>query len=224
MVATIKSLYGLNSPEVLSVLEKVPRHRFLPKRKWNEAYNDGPVSIGYSQTMSQPYTVAYMTHLLVDRVEEQESLSRIDLTRRRLARLKSKVLEIGTGSGYQAAVLSYFFGKVYTIEIIHQLADRARKSLKSLGYKNIEAKQGSGEWGWEENGPYDAIMITAGIEEVPKELLDQLRVGGVLVAPVGGGKNKVMTKFTKIKKRGKEELKKAEFGMFSFVPFVEEKN
>jgi protein-L-isoaspartate(D-aspartate) O-methyltransferase len=217
MVKKIRGDYGLDSPRVLSVMQQVPRGRFAPKIHRRSAYDDGPVAIGYGQTMSQPYTVAFMTHLLIaGRV--------ISLKRPGLARLDSRrVLEIGTGSGYQAAILSYFYNDVYTIEIIRQLAEKAGKRLKNMGYKNVFVKSGSGERGWPEKAPFDAIMITAGVEKVPDELFSQLKVGGVLVAPVGKGYDKVMTRYIKLKDSKHPKLQKKEFGLFHFVPFVEEK-
>lgn len=201
MVGEIRRKYSLSAPRVFSAMLKVPRQEFVPEEYKNSAYEDGPISIGWGQTISQPYTVAFMTNLLGLKGNE-------------------KVLEIGTGSGYQAAILSLLAKKVYTIEIIPELAARARETLERLGYKNIEVRQGSGEWGWVEEASFDAIIITAGIEEVPQALLDQLKDGGILVAPVGVGPDKVMTKFLKNKYR----IKKKEFGIFHFVPFVEEKN
>lgn len=202
MVYDIKERYGLKSPEVLSVMLQIPREVFAPKKYSDIAYRDGPVSIGYGQTMSQPYTVAFMTDLL-------------DLTG------KERVLEVGTGSGYQAAVLSRLAKEVYTVEIIRQLANRAKERLKKLGYKNVRVKTGSGEWGWEEESPFDAIIVTAGIERsVPKNLLDQLKDQGVLVAPIGKGPDKQMTKFIK---KG-NQFNKEEYGIFHFVPFVKEKD
>ena len=134
-----------------------------------------------------------------------------------------RVLEIGTGSGYQAAVLSHLAGKVYTIEIIRQLAGRARARLKKLGYKNVYVKTESGEWGWEEKAPFDAILVTAGLDNgVPQALLDQLKRGGVLVAPMGKGHDKVMTRYKKLKNSKTPKFQKKEFGIFHFVPFVEE--
>ena len=214
MVSEIKGKYGLTSPDVLSVMLQIPRHKFVPKGKKDLAYKDGPVPIGYSQTMSQPYTVAYMTHLLLGKREQGIRKKK-----------KEKVLEIGTGSGYQAAVLSKLFKEVYTVEIIPELAIRARNILTRMGNKNVHVKSGSGEWGWKEKAPFDAIIITAGLGEVvPEDLFDQLKKGGVLVAPLGIGSDKVMTRFTKLKKQRKEEIKKEKFGIFRFVPFIEEKN
>lgn len=214
MVEEIKKRYNLDAPEVASAMLQVPREKFIAKKYKDIAYSDRPVSIGYSQTMSQPYTVAFMTHLLVS--------GRVSVRGRKKNISKWRVLEVGTGSGYQAAILSHLFKKVYTIEIIRQLADRAKKRLKKLGYKNVHVRQGSGEWGWPEKAPFDAILVTAGLKKsVPQELLDQLREKGVLVAPIGSGSDKVMTKFTKAKGN---RLKKEKFGIFHFVPFVRKSN
>lgn len=207
MVYEIKERYGLDSPNVLSVMLQIPREKFVSKKYKTIAYHDGPVSIGFGQTMSQPYTVAFMTDLL-------------DLTGRQ------KVLEIGTGSGYQAAVLAELAKEVYTVEIIPELAERAKKVLKKLGYKNVHVKSGSGEYGWSDKAPFDAIIVTAGLgEKVPEELFDQLKVDGVLVAPLGAGHDKVMTRYTKTRlHQNLGEAKREEFGTFHFVPFVKEKN
>ena len=212
MVDTIKKVYGLSSPGVLSAMLKVPREKFAPKIYRLSAYTDGPIPIGYSQTISQPYTVAFMTDLLIDSSQKKEKK---DYT-------SFRVLEVGTGSGYQAAILSYLVREVYTMEIISELAEKAKKKLNKLGYKNVFVKGGSGEWGWPEKAPFDAIMITAGInEKVPDNLIEQLKIGGVLVAPVGEGYDKVMTRFTKLKNNNAKRLKKETFGLFPFVPFIE---
>ena len=234
MVREIKEKYGLSSSDVLSAILRVPRHKFVPKEKQKVTYEDAPVPIGYGQTMSQPYTVAMMTYLLLGNKEKGIGKKKL-----------KKVLEIGTGSGYQAAVLSKFFNQVYTIEIIPELAERASSTLARMGYKNVFVKKGSGEWGWKEKAPYDAVMVTAGVEKVPDELFEQLKVGGILVAPVGKGNDKVMTRFTKLRNKRTEKLKNGktlrlrsgqtkqpsnqtpklfteEFGTFHFVPFVEE--
>ena len=203
MVEEIRERYGLDSDRVLSAMLQVERDKFVSKRYRDIAYRDGPVPIAHGQTMSQPYTVAFMTDLLDLQGNE-------------------RILEIGTGSGYQAAVLSHLAKEVYTIEIIQELAERAGKRLAKLGYENVHVKAGSGEWGWKDAAPFDAILVTAGIKrEIPQDLLDQLKVGGVLVAPIGAGYDKLMTKFTK-GKSGK--LKKEKHGIFHFVPFVEEPN
>jgi protein-L-isoaspartate(D-aspartate) O-methyltransferase len=203
MTELIRKRYGLDSPKVLSAMLDTPREKFALQKYKDIAYADSPVPIGHNQTMSQPYTVAFMTHLL--------NLSGHE-----------KVLEVGTGSGYQAAILSKLAKEVYTVEIIDKLAKRAKKTLKKLGFKNVWVKSGSGEWGWEEHAPYDAIMVTAGIEnKVPKPLFDQLKGNGILVAPVGRGYDKRIFKY--IKKPGGRILKKR-FGVFHFVPFVREGN
>ncbi|OGM12126.1 protein-L-isoaspartate O-methyltransferase [Candidatus Woesebacteria bacterium RBG_16_34_12] len=220
MVDEIKKNYGLDSPQVLSVMLQIPREKFVAKLKRVFAYRDGPVDIGYGQTISQPYTVAFMTHLLVS--------DKASLRLRRKGKVISgkiknwRVLEIGTGSGYQAAILSKLVRQVYTVEIIPQLAEKAKRTLRKLRFNNVFVKSGSGEWGWSEYAPYDAIMVTAGLtEKVPQEIFEQLKVGGVLIAPIGKGYDKVMTRYNKLK-NGK--TKKREFGIFHFVPFVGEKN
>lgn len=244
MIDVIRESYGLDSPRVLAAMLQVPRHKFVSKDKRDLAYKDSPVPIGYGQTMSQPYTVAVMTDLLVSAKDKEQRARVVE---------DWKVLEIGTGSGYQAAVLSKLFRQVYTIEIVPELAVRAGSVLACLGYKNVHVKKGSGEWGWKEHAPFDAIMITAGVEKVPDELFKQLKAAGVLVAPVGKGNDKVMTRYVKLKnpsaslrtskkilrlrsgqakKLSNEltkqpnnqvtnKLKAEEFGIFHFVPFVE---
>lgn len=198
MVGQIRQRYDLDAPNVFLAMLKIPREEFVPHQYSHLAYTDSAISIGHGQTISQPYTVAFMTNLL-DLVGNE------------------KVLEIGTGSGYQAAILSLLAEKVYTIERIPELGEKAKKLLKKLGFKNIEVRVGTGELGWKEKAPFDAIIVTAGVEEIPKALFDQLNTGGVLVAPLGKGSDKVMTKFTK--RKGK--IVKEEFGVFHFVPFVE---
>lgn len=204
MISVIQNKYDLKSPEILSAMLQIPRHKFVDRKYWSESYLDKPISIGFSQTMSQPYTVAYMTHLLTEKLESFD-----------------KVLELGTGSGYQAAVLSKLFKKVYTMEIIPELAQGTKKTLKRLGYKNVFVKSASGEWGWKEKSPFDAILVTAGMEKIPNVLFDQLKINGVLVAPLGKGIDKRMTRLKKDRKNGKGKLVREEFGIFHFVPFVE---
>ena len=206
MTRLISRKYRLNSPKVLSVMEIVHRHKFAPKALQDIAYKDCPIDIGYGQTMSQPYTVAFMTHLILG-------------SKSRLQGGKTKVLEIGTGSGYQAAILSFFFDEVYTVEIVPELAKSAKDKLKKLGYDNIFVKNMSGKLGWKEEAPFDAIMITAGVKKVPQELFAQLKMGGVLLAPVGEVRDKVMTRYTK---KSKISFKIEKFGTFLFVPFVED--
>jgi len=157
---------GIHNKAVLKVMEQVPRHLFVPKKLQHMAYNDHPVPIGLEQTISQPYIVAYMTEALAPKAGQ-------------------RVLEIGTGSGYQAAVLSELAGSVYSIEIVAQLAKRARDTLKKLGYDNVQVKQGDGYAGWPDQAPFDAIMVTAAPDHVPQPLVNQLALGGRLVLPVG---------------------------------------
>jgi len=151
---------------VLSALREVPRHEFVPEAWQRFAYDDRPLPIGHKQTISQPYIVAVMTELAA--LPEN-----------------GRVLEVGTGSGYGAAVLSRVTKDVYTIEILEALADRARKTLKRLGYDNVEVRHGDGYQGWPEHAPFDAILVTAAPEQVPEPLKQQLKIGGRLVLPVG---------------------------------------
>lgn len=157
---------GVEDSRVLRAMSEVPRHLFVPEAVRSQAYEDYPLPIGAQQTISQPYIVALMTSLLDLEGDE-------------------KVLEIGTGSGYQAAVLSKLARRVYTIEILEPLAEAARRTITGLGYENVEFRVGDGYAGWSEAAPFDAIMVTAAPEKVPQPLLDQLRVGGRLVIPVG---------------------------------------
>ncbi len=157
---------GIKDERVLSAMRDVKRHMFVPQEYREYAYNDCPLPIGENQTISQPYIVALMTELLELKGDE-------------------KVLEIGTGSGYQAAILSELADQVYTIEILEPLAESASKRLKKLGYNNVTVKCGNGFLGWQEHSPYDAIIVTCAPKEVPLTLIKQLKDGGRLVIPVG---------------------------------------
>ena len=159
---------GVLDETVLAVMKKVPRHRFVPSSQIDSAYEDTPLPIGEDQTISQPYIVAYMT--------EAAEVSKGE-----------RVLEIGTGSGYQAAVLAELAGEVYTIEIIPELAERARRTLIENGYASVKVKTGNGYLGWPEHAPFDAIVVTAAPDEVPPALVEQLAVNGKMVIPVGTG-------------------------------------
>jgi protein-L-isoaspartate(D-aspartate) O-methyltransferase len=157
---------GVADPRVLAAMREVPRDRFVPDDLVPRAYDDGPLPIGQGQTISQPYIVAYMTEVLGVSADH-------------------KVLEIGTGSGYQAAVLGELARLVYTIEIVPELATRATAVLKTLGYGNVSVRAGDGYAGWPDQAPFDRILVTAAPERIPQPLIDQLAVGGRLVAPVG---------------------------------------
>jgi len=154
------------NPQVIDAMLRVPRHLFVPEQLRADAYGDFPLPIGHSQTISQPYIVGFMTQAL--EVERHH-----------------RVLEIGTGSGYQAAILAELATEVYTIEIVAPLADRARSTLEALGYTNVRIKTGNGYLGWPEHAPYDRVMVTAAPDEVPRALVEQLRVGGLMAIPVG---------------------------------------
>lgn len=156
----------IRDARVLDAMLKVPRHLFVPEPQRADAYADSPLPIGHGQTISQPYIVAFMTQAL--NVEPGD-----------------RVLEIGTGSGYQAAVLGTLATTVYTIEIVAPLAERARETLKNLGYRNIQVRTGNGYLGWPEHAPYDRIMVTAAPDQVPPALVQQLKIGGVMAIPVG---------------------------------------
>jgi protein-L-isoaspartate(D-aspartate) O-methyltransferase len=168
MVETQIKARGVTDPQVIRAMREVPRHDFVPERLRSMAYTDGPLPIGEDQTISQPYIVAFMTEAL-------------DL------QPHDKVLEIGTGSGYQAAVLAEIVDSVFTIEIIESLGKSAEARLKRLGYENVFVRIGDGYQGWPEEAPFDAIIVTAAPDHVPQPLVDQLKMGGRLVIPVGSG-------------------------------------
>ena len=159
---------GIRDARVLEAMARVPRHLFVPEPQRDEAYGDYPLPIGHGQTISQPYIVAFMSEAL-----------QLEPTHR--------VLEIGTGSGYQAAVLAELAGEVYTIEIIGELATRAEATLRDAGYRNVTVRTGNGYLGWPEHAPYDRIMVTAAPDQVPPALVEQLKVGGLMAIPVGTG-------------------------------------
>ncbi len=191
---------GIKDALVLNAMRKVPRHLFVEESLRRQAYNDHPLPIGEGQTISQPYVVALMTEAL---------------------RLKGgeRVLEVGTGSGYQAAVLAEIVKEVFTIEIRPELYARTVKKLRELEYKNIHAKEGDGYRGWPEHAPFDAIIITASAERIPPPLIDQLKEGGRMIMPLGS-----TTSYQKLilvtKKGGKAEVK--ELDSVAFVPLVGE--
>ena len=168
MVATQIEARGIADPQVIRAMQEVPRHEFVPERLKSLAYSDGPLPIGDGQTISQPYIVAFMTKAL--------KLMPHD-----------KVLEIGTGSGYQAAVLAEIVDSVFTIEIIENLGKSGEARLMRLDYQNVFVRIGDGYQGWPEEAPFDAIIVTAAPDHIPQPLIDQLKIGGRLVIPVGAG-------------------------------------
>jgi protein-L-isoaspartate(D-aspartate) O-methyltransferase len=198
MVDTTIRRRGVEDPAVLQAMETVPRHEFVVDEFLGQAYADHPLPIGFGQTISQPYIVALMTELL--QLEPG-----------------AKVLEIGTGSGYQAAVLAEIVGEVYTIEIIPELSERATDTLLSLGYDQVHTRQGDGYYGWPEEAPFDAIIVTAAPDHVPQPLVQQLRDGGRLIVPIGpqGG----FQSLWQITRRG-DELEAANIADVRFVPLV----
>jgi len=187
---------GVRDKRVLDAMIKVPRHSFVGVTLQDLAYSDQPLPVGEEQTISQPYMVAMMTELL--RLEGDE-----------------KVLEIGTGSGYQTAILAELAGEVYTVEIIGSLAQRAKKLLSDMGYKNISFKIDDGYFGWEENAPFDGIIVTCGPDNVPQPLVDQLAEGGRLVIPVGS----IYQMLTILEKR-EGEVRETESISCRFVPMT----
>ncbi len=189
---------GIKDPRVLEVMGSIPRQQFVPKELWSAAYEDRPLPIGSGQTISQPYIVALMTELLELRGNEG-------------------VLEIGTGSGYQTAVLARMAERVYSIEIIPALSEQAGNILAQLGFTNVELKVGDGFFGWEERGPFDAILVTAAAFKVPDRLWRQLKEGGRLVMPLGEeGRTQRLIRVKKIK--GKQVVE--DFSAVLFVPLT----
>ena len=157
---------GIQSNDVLQAMRNVPRHLFVPEALQANAYDDSPLPIGFGQTISQPYIVAYMTEQLK-------------------AAAGMKILEIGTGSAYQAAILAYLEAEVYTIELVKELFERAEKTISQLKYNNVKTQLGNGYLGWPEYAPFDAIIVTAAPERIPEKLLEQLKEGGSMIIPVG---------------------------------------
>lgn len=189
---------GIKDKATLKAMRHVERHRMVPKDMQIYAYEDRPLPIGNGQTISQPFIVAFMTQAINPKPD-------------------MKVLEIGTGSGYQAAVLAEIVEEVYTIETVDELAERARETLTKMGYGNIHYKIGDGYHGWEEHAPFDAIIVTAAPEKIPPRLVEQLKEGGKMVIPVGPSANQHLQLIEK-KKNGKITIK--DLLPVRFVPFT----
>jgi protein-L-isoaspartate(D-aspartate) O-methyltransferase len=202
MVADQIADRGVTDARVLAALRAIPRHLFVPPGSQDEAYEDRPVPIGYGQTISQPYIVALMTELARPAPGD-------------------RVLEIGTGSGYQAAVLSRLAGTVYTIEIIEPLAEHARQLLAKLECRNVTVRTGDGYGGWPEKAPFDAIVVTAAPDHVPPALLEQMRPGGRLVIPVGGVND--VQQLRVMEKDARGEVRTRDVVPVRFVPLVRKK-
>ena len=188
----------VSNEAVLAAMDSVPRHKFVPEEYQSQAYNDHPLPIGFGQTISQPFIVALMTELIDIQPDE-------------------RVLEIGTGSGYQAAVLAEITDEVYTIEIIPELATRAQQTFKALGYDHIRARQADGYWGWEEYAPFEAIIVTAAPDHVPQPLVKQLADGGKMVIPIGppGGYQSLW-----VLEREGDKILRRNWGGVRFVPLT----
>ena len=189
---------GVTDKKVLAAVAKIPRHHFVPQEYKNESYLDIALPIGEEQTISQPSLVALMTQLLKLKGNE-------------------KVLEVGTGSGYQAAILAKLAKQVYTVEIIETLATRARETLKKLGIKNVEVILGNGSIGLPQRSPYDAIIVTAGARQIPKALIDQLKENGRMVIPVG---TSLASQQLKLVVKKKSKLETTDIEPVAFVPLV----
>jgi protein-L-isoaspartate(D-aspartate) O-methyltransferase len=198
MVQTQIIARGVADTATLRAMRTVPRHEFVPYELCQHAYDDSPLPIGFEQTISQPYIVAFMTEQIGPRKGQ-------------------RVLEVGTGSGYQAAVLAEIVDSVFTIELIEELAESAAARLRQMGYRNVLVRQGDGYQGWPEHAPFDAILVTAAAEEVPQPLVEQLKDGGTMVIPVGGISD--IQSLTVVRKRGNKVLEESVLPV-KFVPLV----
>ncbi len=194
---------GIDDKNVLKAMRTVERHKLVPPNMKSYAYDDRPLPIGKGQTISQPFIVAYMTQA----IDPKPGM---------------KVLEIGTGSGYQAAVLAEIVDEVYTIETVESLAATAKKNLTQMGYENIHFRVGDGFYGWEEHAPYDAIIVTAAPEEIPPRLAEQLKVGGKMIIPVGPMSASQELRLVEKQKNGKLKIKN--LMPVRFVPFTRRNN
>ncbi len=197
MVLTQMARRGISDEATLKAMRTVKRHLFVPQKYIGNAYDDGPLPIGYGQTIPQPFMVAYMTQI----IEPEPNF---------------KVLEIGSGSGYQAAVLAEIIDTVYTIEIIPELGERAAARWENLGYENVESKIADGYYGWEEHAPFDAIMVTAAAEYIPPPLVAQLKDGGKMVIPVG---SPFLTQVLMLVEKNGDKITTRRLMPVRFVPF-----
>ncbi|MCF8363676.1 MAG: protein-L-isoaspartate(D-aspartate) O-methyltransferase [Prolixibacteraceae bacterium] len=198
MVSSQIETRGLEHTSTLKAMRSVPRHLFVPEKMRDYAYDNRPLPIGHGQTISQPYIVAFMTSTIQPKADY-------------------KVLEIGTGSGYQAAILSEIVDSVYTIEIVEPLYEQASERLADLGYDNVKVKYGDGYYGWEEHAPYDAIVVTAAAEYIPPPLLDQLKTGGKMIIPVG---SPFMAQSLILVSKKKDKITTSKLMPVRFVPFT----
>jgi len=188
---------GILDPQVLEAIRRVPRHRFVPNELEAAAYSDAPQSIGYQQTISQPYVVALMTEQVY-------------------AKSTSRALDVGTGSGYQAAILAEICEEVFSVEIVSELAESARTRLAELGYSNIHVRNGDGYRGWPEHAPYDVITVAAAPDHIPNALIEQLAIGGRLVIPLGCEKQQLLV----IEKLPNGDTRQELLGPVAFVPMT----
>ncbi|WP_367359811.1 protein-L-isoaspartate(D-aspartate) O-methyltransferase [Syntrophus buswellii] len=202
MVETQIQARGVTNPRILEAMSKIQRHLFVEEALADQAYNDNPLPIGELQTISQPYMVALMTDALELKGRE-------------------RVLEIGTGSGYQTALLAELAEQVFSIERVASLANNARRILDHLGYYNVAIRVGDGTYGWKEEAPFDAILVTAGAPGIPQPLVEQLAVGGRLVVPVGGRSVQDLLKITR-QSEDVQDLKKEHLGGCRFVDLIGE--
>lgn len=198
MVQTQLGPRGIDDPRVLAAMERVPRHRFVPAEYLPQAYEDHPLPIGWDQTISQPYIVAWMSQLAQPTAN-------------------SRALDVGTGSGYQAAILAELCQQVYTLEILPPLAEAARQRLTDLGYRNFELRCGDAHLGWPEQAPFDLIVAAAAPRQVPERLLEQLAEGGRLVIPIGGPGAQEMLVFEKL---AAGQVRQWRAGAVAFVPMT----
>ncbi len=200
---------GIHNEDVLNAFVEMPRHMFVDEAMESRAYEDSALPIGEGQTISQPYVVALMTQLLLESQVVDKDL---------FGAAPAKVLEIGTGSGFQAAVLSMLVDKVYTVERIRSLAHRCSRKFAQLGIRNVSSRYTDGYDGWVSEAPFDAIMVTAAMEEVPAELIDQLRPGGVLIGPVGPQRGSQHLAVMRL--RDNDQLQTRQVAPVRFVPFL----